>query len=173
MDEVQFWRLIEEAKLKSSGECEAQTDALQASLLLLSPDEIIGFDKIFCTCRNAAYRWDLWGAAYLINGGCSDDGFEYFCRWLIGQRQAVFESALAGPESLAGSITGNVIWGDAELECEDIGYAAREAYQQKIGQEMPFDPVDNLPSEPAGVQWTEENLEQLFPKITAKMSSDS
>jgi len=25
------------------------------------------------------------GAAYIINGGCSDDGFEYFRRWLVLQ----------------------------------------------------------------------------------------
>jgi len=34
---------------------------------------------------NKAYTWDLWGAAYLINGGCSDDGFEYFRRWLVSR----------------------------------------------------------------------------------------
>jgi hypothetical protein len=28
---------------------------------------------------------DQWGAAYLANGGCSDDGFDYFRGWLIGQ----------------------------------------------------------------------------------------
>ena len=36
-----------------------------------------------------SYRWDLWGAAYLANGGCSDDGFDYFRGWLIGQGRKV------------------------------------------------------------------------------------
>lgn len=31
------------------------------------------------------YDWDLWGAAYLINGGASDDGFDYFRGWLLSQ----------------------------------------------------------------------------------------
>jgi hypothetical protein len=25
-----------------------------------------------------AYTWDLWGAVFVLNGGDSDDGFEYF-----------------------------------------------------------------------------------------------
>ena len=141
-------------------------------LALLSADEIISFDKIFNAYRKAAYRWDLWGAAYLINGGCSDDGFEHFRRWLIGQGQTVFDAALADPDSLADLITSDIVWGDAELECEDIGYAAGEAYQQKTGGEIPFDEADYLPGEPAGVQWEEEDLNGLFPKIAAKMSSE-
>ena len=37
-----------------------------------------------CPSAGGGRRWtrglhlELWGAAYLINGGCSDDGFEYF-----------------------------------------------------------------------------------------------
>ena len=48
-----------------------------------------------------AYRWDLWAAAYLIQGGCSDDGFEYFCDWLISLGKHRFEAALRNPDSLA------------------------------------------------------------------------
>jgi len=173
LDKATFWQLIEDAKAASGGECEAQADNLQASLSLLPAEEIISFDKIFNTCRKEAYRWDLWGAAYQINGGASDDGFEYFCRWLIGQRQAVFEAALADPDSLADLIRSDIIWGDAELDCEDLGYAASEAYQEKTGQEMLFDAADNLPNEPVGVKWAEEDLGGLFPKIAARMSSDS
>jgi len=177
MDAAHFWRLIEEAKPKSDGGCEEQCDEqaerLKKSLLLLTAEDVAAFDRIFDQYRKAAYRWDLWGAAVLINGGASGDGFEYFCRWLIGQGKIVFEAALADPDSLADLITSDIIWGDAELDCEDLGYAASEAYQEKTGQEMPFDEADRLPSEPAGIQWAEEDLGDLFPKIAAKMSSDS
>ena len=40
--------------------------------------EIEAFDRLLYEKIDAAYRWSLWGAAYVINGGCSDDGFEYF-----------------------------------------------------------------------------------------------
>ena len=47
-----------------------------------------------------AYRQELWGAAYLINGGCSDDGFVYFLGWLIAQGRDVYQAALPDPDSL-------------------------------------------------------------------------
>ncbi|WP_342210876.1 LysR family transcriptional regulator [Streptomyces sp. DH-12] len=43
----------------------------------------------------------LWAAAYVINGGCSDDGFDYFRGWLIAQGREVFERAVARPGALA------------------------------------------------------------------------
>jgi hypothetical protein len=48
-----------------------------------------------------SYRNLLWAAAYLINGGCSDDGFESFRCWLIVQGRTVFERSVADPDTLA------------------------------------------------------------------------
>lgn len=48
-----------------------------------------------------SYRWDLWGAAYVAKGGASDDGFEYFQRWLISRGRTDFERVLADPDALA------------------------------------------------------------------------
>jgi hypothetical protein len=53
-------------------------EALRTELRALSLDEIIAFEVAFRRYLNEAYTWDLWGAAYVIHGGCSDDGFEYF-----------------------------------------------------------------------------------------------
>ena len=50
---------------------------------------------------NESYRWDLWSAAYLANGGCSGDGFDYFRGWLIGQGRTAYETVLADPDALA------------------------------------------------------------------------
>jgi hypothetical protein len=85
MDEAQFWKLIEEARQEADGECDTQAEILIQKLLAYKPEELIAFDDIMFDLRIKAYRGDLWGAAYLINGGCSDDGFEYFRCWLIGQ----------------------------------------------------------------------------------------
>lgn len=171
MDKAQFWRLIEDAKAKSGGECEEQAGLLQSSLSLLSAEEIATFDKLFNEFRAAAYRWDLWGACYLINGGGSDDGFEYFCRWLIGQGREMFEAALAQPDSLADLIKGNIVWGDGNLDCEELDYAAMKAYQQKTGQELPYDEQRTSLSEPAGMKWEEDDLDAMFSRIAAKIAA--
>jgi hypothetical protein len=47
----------------------------------------------------ASYRTVLWAAACLINGGYSDDGFEYFRGWLIVQGRDVFERSDTGQPS--------------------------------------------------------------------------
>lgn len=49
-----------------------------------------------------SHRNQLWAAGYLINDGCSDDGFEYFRAWLIAQGREVFERVVADPDALAG-----------------------------------------------------------------------
>ena len=170
MEHAEFWRLIEDASFKSGGECEAQAAALKSSLLLLPADEIAAFARLFRERRQAAYRWDLWGAAYLVNGGGSDDGFDYFRCWLIAQGQAFYESALADPDSLADLLPDDMEWGDADLECEDIAYVAAEVFEEKAGREMTTQESGFIPqSEPVGVKWDEDDLDALYPKIAAKV----
>ena len=48
-----------------------------------SENDIIEFAKIFNTLYANSYQSNLWAVAYIINGGCSDDGFDYFRGWLI------------------------------------------------------------------------------------------
>ena len=50
------------------------------------------------------YTWDLWGVAYILKGGCSDDGFEYFRAWLIARGRDFVAQALADPEGLGVAI---------------------------------------------------------------------
>jgi len=171
MDKAQFWRLIEDAKEKSGGDCEEQAELLKRALVKLPPEEIIAFDRIMDELLGQAYRWDLWGAAYLINGGASDDGFEYFCRWLIAQGRAVFEAALAQPDSLADLIKDDIVWGDGQLDCEGIGYAAMEAHEERTGRELPHGAPRFSSSEPIGVKWEEDDLDAMFPKIAAKINA--
>ena len=117
MDSVTFWRMIEAAKRESGGDVDAQVSTLQDALAKLPPEEIIGFEKISDEMYARSYRWDLWGAAYLINGGCSDDGFDYFRGWLVAQGRATWERAVADPDSLADL---GLDPDDDFLECEDI-----------------------------------------------------
>lgn len=179
MDKTVFWCLIETAKQESDGICEDQVEILERKLAVLPADEIIAFDVILDEFRHLAYRWDLWGAAYAINGGCSDDGFEYFRCWLIAQGQKVFEDALRDPDTLAQVVTDDL----DDAECEALMYAALHAYEAKTGLEMPhpaYPPTEPIGaklteedlarlSEPAGERWTEDDLDRLLPKLCAKI----
>jgi hypothetical protein len=82
MSADRFWQIIERAA-QSDHDPDAHEEALRTALLELSLEEIISFELAFRRYLNDAYTWDLWGAAYVIHGGCSDDSFEYFRRWLL------------------------------------------------------------------------------------------
>lgn len=81
------------------------------------------FDRAFA----AAYQWLLWAAAYIIEGGCSDDGFMDFRYGLISRGRSVFERALADPDSLADVADDTT---DGFIPNEDFGYVAQRVYQK-------------------------------------------
>lgn len=95
MDERRFWVLIGQARKAAPGDgtdaADRQAAALEAALAKLLPKEILAFQELLDRKMADTYRWDLWGAANLLNGGCSDDCFDYFRGWLIGRGQKVFD----------------------------------------------------------------------------------
>lgn len=160
MDEVMFWKIIDAARSGASGDCGVVADGLVEDLSDRTVEEVVGFSVVFDQLMDRAYSWELWGAAYVINGGCSDDGFEYFRAWLVVQGQAVFEAALANPESL-------VEVAQVDAECEDALYVAAQAYQHLTGSnELPRRYAPH-PREPSGVEWTEDDLPARYPRLTA------
>lgn len=164
MNEETFWKLIKQSK-RGTEDCDEQAEKLTALLTKLEPTEIIAFERYLQKRRNDAYRWDLWAVAYVINGGCSDDGFEYFRGWLIAQGQDYFEAALQYAEHAAKRVKD----GD-EAECEAILYVGQYAYKEKTGTEMP-DLKITSPKKPKGKSWKEDDLEKLYPKLWKRFFS--
>ncbi|WP_257985173.1 DUF4240 domain-containing protein [Bacillus sp. T33-2] len=80
MENKEFWSLIEASK-----EYESQTEWLTETLAKKEINEIVDFELILQKLLNESYQSRLWGAAYVIMGGCSDDCFDYFRGWLISQ----------------------------------------------------------------------------------------
>jgi hypothetical protein len=80
----QFWQIIERAG-RFDPDPESHVEALRVALQELSLEAIISFEVAFRRYLNEAYTWNLCGAAYVIDGICSDDGFEYFRRWLVSR----------------------------------------------------------------------------------------
>ena len=104
MDNGSFWKLIDTSRQAAEGDPEQQLKELESLLDELSVDELVDFQAIFVSYFRASYTWPLWGAAYVIGGGCSDDGFDYFRGWLISRGEKVFSAALADPDTLASVI---------------------------------------------------------------------
>ncbi len=156
-----FWSIIDSTV---GPDMDAQIETLGNTLVEMPREEMIAFNADFARASNEAYRWDLWGAAYVINGGCSDDGFIDFRSWLIAQGKDVYDAAMKDPESLAGHITEAY-----EAAFEDFAYVVMDVFEAKFDEDFP--PSEPAPSpEPEGKPWEEEELGQLFPKLTAKVA---
>lgn len=111
-----YWDLVEQARERATGsDPEAVAAALTDLLVEQGASAARGARVAYSALAARAYGWPLWGAAYTINGGCSDDGFEYFIGWLVAQGREVFERADADPDSLA-----DVVDEDTEAEGEDV-----------------------------------------------------
>lgn len=118
MTQAEFWEHIEKTR---RADPEAHAERLEARLAKLRPAEILAFDRWWDVFSAQSYSWALWGAAYLINGGCSDDGFDYFRSWLILQGKRAYDAAVKNPDSLAEIVSPED--GDVECECYPGMYA--------------------------------------------------
>ncbi len=161
MTREQFWRLVDQVK----GTKEPET-AIAKLLRKLTPKELVSYQEHFDTLAREAYRWDLWGAAYILGGGCSDDGFIDFRYGLIAKGKEVYESAIKDPDSLADlTIRG-------EIANELFGYAAEELYEELTDQdEMPRLPPPKKRPKPLGEEWDFDDAKQnarRLPKLWAK-----
>ncbi|MEU4995174.1 DUF4240 domain-containing protein [Streptomyces sp. NPDC021622] len=168
MDETEFWEIVDRTRVAAEGDPEDHADLLAERLLELEPDMVLDFARHFEARYNRAYRWDLWGAAWILLGGVSDDAFDYFRCWLIGQGREVFEGALHDPDSLADLLEDfdEEIDGDGE----ELGYAADEAYEQLTGVVTPDLGIAPAPPEPEGTPLDFENnsvMAQRYPKLWA------
>jgi hypothetical protein len=170
----QFWNIFERAR--SGDDSTADVDALCAELRKHTAEEIKSFEVAFRRYLNKAYTWNLWGAAYVVHGGCSDDGFEYFRRWLVSSGRDVFESALGDPDSLAQLEVRPGPSGTWEFE--DIYYVANRIFQEKGGEGDVRDysePEAGLGgSEPSGEPFEEdpEHLARRYPALWRRFGSE-
>ena len=162
MSDNNFWKIIDASLSDNQSQ---QSKKLAAELSKLSKFDLISFEGSYRTKLAETYHWDLWAAAYIINGGCSDDGFDYFCDWLISRGQTVYEAALANPETLINIATP---W---DTEFEEFRYIMMEAMDQKQGGEFPA-PSTSRPTSPAGDEWDEDTVSAKYPKLAAWVASN-
>jgi hypothetical protein len=127
MTRDEFWRIIDHCRSEDQDE---SIENLTEHMSKLKPDAIGEFDRHLNELMNQSYTWDLWGAAYLINGGCSDDGFDYFRGWLILQGKTVYENAIKDPDSLA------ELDHPEDVECEELAYLASRVYESVTGKKL-------------------------------------
>jgi len=158
----EFWEILDKVHKKSGADIDKRFDVLEAELGKLSLAGLQSFEVHFTDCLDRAYTWELWGAAYVIGGGCSDDGFWDFRSTLITCGRKIFEGALKDPESLADL---DRELGD-NLQVEGIQYITGTV-AQRLGGDL-LDRAKPHPKRPSGRRWNEAAAARLYPKLARK-----
>jgi hypothetical protein len=175
MDEEQFWAIVQTAVDEAGDDEDEYLEVVKRELSKLSLKEMIGFRLRTDKLLYDSYTSEMWCAGYLMNGGCSDDGFEYFRLWVISRGRKVYEAAMANPDNLI-----DYIDDDAEMdffEFESFWYVALEAFEEAVDAEL-YDYIDddnfktcegNYPN--FEFNWEEdepESMQKLCPRLFEK-----
>ncbi|RKE17703.1 DUF4240 domain-containing protein [Streptomyces sp. TLI_171] len=139
MDIDEFWQLIDAAR--AAARPGTPFDRALVELLAARPEaEILAYEACFDRLHGDLYRWDVWAAAYLIGGGCSDDSFMDFRAGVIAEGRGWYEQVLAAPDALAGHplAVGEDPEEAEELFYEEVNYTAAEAFGLRTGDEDRF-----------------------------------
>src|SRR3712207_831083 len=97
----EFWAVIERARAaEPTGPADVARRAAD-ELAQGDPDRVVAWARHLDKVMAASSGEDLWAAAYLINGGCSDEGFDSFRGWLVAQGRQTVAAAVREPDSLA------------------------------------------------------------------------
>ncbi len=159
MSVEEFWQIIDNVK-----NSENPKKDIEIHLDRLPIGKLISYQEHFDIFHNKANRWDIWGAAYIGNNGCSESNFRDFRYWLISRGKDVYEAALENPD--------NLVEMDLEYSAyhELFGNVAFNIYEEKMGKYLcpDWEPVST-----SGKRWDfnnkNENKKRL-PRLWEKYS---
>jgi hypothetical protein len=178
LEKKEFWRLIEKSREFD------QAEWLTEELAQKGIEEVLDFEFLFQELMNASYQSRLWGAAFVLMGGCSDDTFDYFRGWLIGQGEEIYNKVLKDPEFLAEYINEDNLDDEGFPQNEELLSVGGDAYTFIKTGDIEWD--DDIYDEflealdKKGLQsvtdiefdWEEDDLENLFPVLWERFGEE-
>ncbi|WP_272023657.1 DUF4240 domain-containing protein [Olleya namhaensis] len=172
LDEIIFWNIVD-SSVKNTKNQDGQERFLVKEIEKLTPKQMIGFRLRTDKLLYDTYNSEMWCAGYIMNGGCSDDGFEYFRNWIISRGKDTYYKAKENPDSLISEF----VEGEEYYDFESFWYVALTAFENKTGKEL-YDYISddfktnegNYPN--FEFTWKEEEpetMKAICPKLFEKM----
>jgi hypothetical protein len=165
-----FWAVIDRATADRPASPAEVAKRAAADLATRDPEEIVAWARHLDKVMVASGKQDLWAAAYLINGGCSDEGFDNFRGWLIAHGRETVARSVGSPDSLAempavraAAETGAV------FEAGEVLTIAEEAHRQATGSGLPAGGTPVTRPDAADL-WdfdNEEEMQRRLPQLSA------
>ncbi|OHT11840.1 hypothetical protein TRFO_18516 [Tritrichomonas foetus] len=132
MNDSVFWSIIDFARKNCDNDDDLFVSIGIDELSKYPVEDIFVFNHILNYYLRKSYTRELWAAANIINGGASDDGFDYFRPYLLSFGRKFFLDAVNDPDSLA-----DTDFDEGENEC--ILYIASYAFRKKMeGKNLDF-----------------------------------
>ncbi|GID31217.1 DUF4240 domain-containing protein [Paractinoplanes brasiliensis] len=165
-----FWAVISRATADRPASPADVAERAAADLATRDPDEIVAWGRHLDKVMVASGTQDLWAAAYLINGGCGEEGFDSFRGWLIAHGRDAVARSVKSPDSLADvPVVRAAAETGAVFEAEEVLSIAAEAYARATGSPMPEGERPVTRPEAAEL-WdfdNEEEIQRRLPKLSA------
>ena len=172
LDETIFWDIVD-LSVKNTKNIDEQERFLVKEIKKLTPKQMIGFRLRTDKLLYDTYNSEMWCAGYIMNGGCSDDGFEYFRNWVISRGKDIYYKAKDNPDSLISEFKEE----EDYYEFESFWYVALTAFENKTGKELYDFIADDFETNEANypgfeINWEPdkpETMKAICPKLFEKM----
>ncbi|MBU2669741.1 DUF4240 domain-containing protein [Actinoplanes bogorensis] len=165
-----FWAVISRATAERPASPAEVARRAVADLATRDPDEIVAWGRHLDKVMAASGTQDLWAAAYLINGGVGEDGFDSFRGWLIAHGREAVARSVKAPDSLADvAVIKAAADTGAVFEAEEVLSIAAEAYAEATGSPLPEGDRPVIRPDVAEL-WdfdNEEEMHRRLPKLSA------
>ncbi|MEV4349344.1 DUF4240 domain-containing protein [Actinoplanes sp. NPDC049596] len=165
-----FWAVIGRATADRPASPAEVAKRAAADLATRDPEEIVAWGRHLDKVMVASGTADLWAAAYLINGGCDDEGFDSFRGWLIAHGRDAVANTVKSPDSLANvKAVRAAAENGAVFAAEEVLSIAADAYAQATGEELPAGERPVTRPDVADL-WdfdNEEEMQRRLPKLSA------
>ena len=165
-----FWAVIDRATADRPASPAEVAERAVAELATRAPEEIVAWGRHLDKVMVASGTEDLWAAAYLINSGADEAGFDAFRGWLIAHGRKAVAAAVQQPDVLANVVViKEAADTGAVFEAEEVLGIAARAYEQATGDPLP---PEERPSHRPRVAdlWdfdNEDEMRRRLPRLSA------
>lgn len=130
MNEQIFWDIIDQSRKSINTNFETQCVNISEILMEYSEEDIVEFEHQLRLQIEKANTWPLMAASFVVCSFISDDVYEDFRAWVVGQGKANFDKILKNPNAICELIKPGQV---SEMGGEYLLFAAVNAYLEKIG----------------------------------------
>ncbi len=156
MDVEEFWQIIDNVK-----DSETPQKDIGINLDKLPIGKLISYQEHLFDFHDKANRWDIRGAAYIANGGCSEGNFMDFRYWLISRGKDIYEAALENPDNLVVLDYKDSFY--YSFYYKSFAFVAIEIYEEKMGTDLPDSGLESVSI--FGERWDFDNVYENIKRL--------